>query len=130
MLLVADRREMFGLVEDAEELRHLADEIEEGAEALDFLSGRLRASGALSDEKNHVDTDLRQQLVEQFLPVLEMIVERPLRDAGLLGDAGDRSLCIAVLADHLGGGVEYLALGPGVALDPVEFCHFAGCGLR
>src|SRR5947209_3771472 len=130
MLLVADRCEIFGLVEDAQELRHLADEIEEGAEAFDFLSCRLRAPGALPDEKNHVDTDLRQQLIEQFLPVLEMIVERPLCDAGLFGDASDRSLCVAVLPDHLGGGVEYPALGPGVALDPVEFCHFAGCGLR
>ena len=42
MLLVADRREIFGLVEDAQEFRHLADEIEEGAEAFDFLPCRMR----------------------------------------------------------------------------------------
>jgi hypothetical protein len=59
-----------------------------------------------------------------------MIVERALGDAGFLGDAGDGCLGVTVFADDLGGGVEYPALGPGIALDPVEFCHFAGCGLR
>src|SRR5258705_788084 len=52
MLLVADRREIFGLVEDAQELRHLADEFEEGAEAFDFLPCRIRAACALADEVN------------------------------------------------------------------------------
>src|SRR5258707_14024821 len=37
VLLVADRGEEFGLVENAQELRDLADEIEEGTEAFDFL---------------------------------------------------------------------------------------------
>ena len=79
---------------------------------------------------HHVDADLRQQLIEQFLTVFEMIVERALRDAGFLGDAGDGGFGVAVFADDLGGGVEYLALGPGVALDTVEFRDLAGCGLR
>src|SRR3954454_10701196 len=35
MFLVADRREMLGLVEDAQKFRHLADEIEEGTKTLD-----------------------------------------------------------------------------------------------
>ncbi len=130
MLLIADRREIFGFVEDAQELRHLADEIEEGAEAFDFLPCRMCASGALADEVNHIGADLRQQLIEQFLTVLEMIVERSLRDTGLLGNAGNRSLGVTHFADDLGGGVEDLALGPGVALGPVEFCHLARCGLR
>src|SRR3954454_20097648 len=55
MLLVSDRCEIFGLVEDAQEFRHLADEIEERAEAFDFLPCRLRAPGALANEMNHVD---------------------------------------------------------------------------
>ena len=46
MLLVADRREEFGFVEDAQEFRHLADEIEEGAEAFDLLPRRMRRAGA------------------------------------------------------------------------------------
>jgi hypothetical protein len=79
---------------------------------------------------HHVDADLGQQLIEQLLAVLEMIVERALRNAGFLGDAGDGSLGVAVLADHFGGGVENLPLGPGIALDPLELCDLAGCGLR
>src|SRR3954470_17131123 len=55
-----------------------------------------------------------------------MIVEGALRDAGLLGDAGDGGFGIAVFADDLGRSVEYPALGPGVALDAVEFCDLAG----
>src|SRR6266702_1749962 len=130
MLLVADRREEFGFVENAQEFRDLADEIEERAETFDFLPRRLRGPGALADEAHHVDADLGQQLVEQFLTVFEMIVKSTLRDAGLLGDAGDGGFGIAVFADDPGGGVEYLALGPGVALDAVEVCHLGGCGLR
>src|SRR5262245_34356565 len=42
MLLVAARREELGLVEDAQELRHLADEFKEGAEAFDLLPGGIR----------------------------------------------------------------------------------------
>src|SRR6267142_4767304 len=63
MLLVADRREIFGLVEDTQKFRYLADEIKEGAEAFDFLPCRMCASGALADEVNHVGADLRQQLI-------------------------------------------------------------------
>ncbi len=48
MLLVADGSEIFGLVEDAQKLRHLADEIEEGAEAFDFLPCRMGRPGALA----------------------------------------------------------------------------------
>src|SRR6266403_3538555 len=129
MFLVADRRKKFGFVEDAKEFRHFTDEIEEGAEPLDRLSRRVRRTGALADESHHVDADFRQQLIEQFLAIFEMIVERALRDAGRFGDPGDRGLGIPVFADDLGGGVEYLALGPGVALDSVEFCHFGGRGL-
>src|SRR5438552_11291163 len=84
MLLVGDRRELFGLVQDVQALRHLADEVEEGAEAFDFLSCRLRAPGALSNEKNHVDNDLRQTLIEQFLPVLDMFLNLSQCAAGLL----------------------------------------------
>src|SRR6267142_2461348 len=75
---------------------------------------------------NHVHSDLWQQLVEQFLTVFEMIIERALRDAGLLGDAGHRGFRVTVFADDLGGGVEYLALGPCIALDAIEFCHLSG----
>ena len=129
MLLVAGRRKEFGFVEDAQEFRHLADEIEERAEPLDLLPRRICRAGALADEPHHVDADLRQQLIEQFLTVLEMIVERALRDAGFLGDAGDGGFRIAVFADDLGGGVEYLALGPGVAFDAVELCDLAAMRL-
>src|SRR3954469_6722374 len=52
-----------------------------------------------------------------------MIVERALGDPRLLGNAGDRGFSVTVFADDLGGGIEYPALGPGVALDPIEFCH-------
>src|SRR5215207_1671333 len=130
MLLIADRREMFGFVENAQKFRHLSNEIEERTEAFDLLPGRLLGAGALADEVNHVGTDLRQQLVEQFLAIVEVIVERALGYAGFLGDAGDGSLGVTVFADNLGGGVEYFSLGPGVALDPVEFCRLAGCSLR
>ena len=41
MLLVADRCEEFGLVEDAQEFRDFADEVEEGAKPLDLLSRRV-----------------------------------------------------------------------------------------
>ena len=106
MFLVAGRRKEFGLVEDAQEFRHLADEVEERAEAFDLLPRRVRRAGAVADEAHHVDADFGQQLIEQFLAVLEMIVERALRDAGFLGDAGDGGFGIAVFADDLGGGVE------------------------
>ena len=59
-----------------------------------------------------------------------MIVESALRDAGLLGDAGDGGFGIAMLADDLGRGLKDLPLGPGVALDAVELCHLGGFGLR
>src|SRR2546429_1362261 len=129
MLLVAVRRKEFGFVEDAQEFRNLADEIEEGAEAFDFLPRGVRRAGAVSDEAHHVDADFGQQLIEQFLAVLEMIVERALRDAGLFGDAGDGSFGIAVFADHFCCGVKDLLLGPGVALDAIELCHLGGCRL-
>src|SRR5690606_2720402 len=57
----------------------------------------------------------------------EVVVESPLGDAGLFGDARDRSFRIAIFADHFGGGFKDLLLGPGVALDPVELCHLGGC---
>ena len=57
-------------------------------------------------KSHHVEADLRQQLVEQFLAVLEMIVEGALRDAGFFGDAGDGGFGIAMFADDLGRGVE------------------------
>jgi hypothetical protein len=79
---------------------------------------------------NHVDADLRQQLVEKLLTVLEVIVERSLRDAGLLGDAGNGGLGLAILADDPGGGLEYPLLGPGVAFDPVKLGDLARCCLR
>src|SRR5262249_38901817 len=102
---------------------------EEGGKALDFLLGGMAGRGAVADEAHHVEADLRQELVEQLLAVDEVIVEGALRDAGFLGDASDGSFGIAVSADHPGGGLKDLLLGPGVALDPVEFCHFHGCGL-
>src|SRR5258706_4112677 len=129
MFLVAGRRKKFGLVENAQEFRHFTDEIEERAEPLDLLPRRVGGAGALADESHHVDADFRQQLIEQFLAVFEMIIERALCDAGLFGDPGDGGLGIPGFADDLGGGVEYLALGPGVALDPFELCHFGGRGL-
>ena len=96
------------------------------AESLDFLSRRLRCAGARANESHHVDADLRQQLIEQFLAVLEMIVEGALRDAGFLGDAGDGGFRVAIFADDFCRGVEDLLLGPGVALDAVELCHLGG----
>src|SRR4051812_4469294 len=42
MFLVADRRKEFGLVENAQELRDLADEIEERSKTFDFLPRGLR----------------------------------------------------------------------------------------
>src|SRR6266403_6052693 len=128
MFLVADWRKKFGFIQNAQEFRHFTDEIEEGAEPLNLLLRRMRGTGALADESHHVDADFRQQLIEQLLAIFEMIIERALRHAGLFGDPGDGGLGIAVLAHDPGGGVEYLALGPGVALDPVEFCHFGGRG--
>src|SRR5258708_37548500 len=126
MFLVAGRRKKFGLVENAQEFRHCTDEIEERAEPLNLLPRRIGGAGALADESHHVDADFRQQLIEQLLAIFEMIIERALRHAGLFGDPGDGGLGIAVFADDPGGGVEYLALGPGVALAPFEFCHFRG----
>ncbi len=125
MLLVADRREEFGFVENAQEFRNLPDEVEEGAKPFDLLPRRVRRTGPLADETHHVQSDFRQQLIEQFLTIFEMIVKCTLRDAGLLGDAGNGGLGITELADDPGGGVENPALGPGVALDAVEFCHLA-----
>src|SRR6266478_567719 len=122
MFLVSGWRKKFGFVENAQEFRHFTDEIEERAEPLNLLPRRM--GGA--DESHHVDADFRQQLIEQLLAIFEMIIERALRDAGLFGDPGDGGLGIPVFADDLGGGVEYPALGPGVALDPVELHHFGG----
>src|SRR5258708_13682129 len=128
MFLVAGRRKKFGLVENAQEFRNMRDEIEERAEPLNLLPRRMRGAGALGNESHHVDADFRQQLIKQLLAIFEMIIERALRHAGLFGDPGDGGLGIAVFADDPGGGVEYLALGPGVALDPFELCHFGGRG--
>src|SRR3954454_13475468 len=129
MLLVAVRGKELGLVENAQEFRDLTDEIEEGAEPFDFLPRRMRRAGSIADEAHHVDTDLWQQLIEQLLAVLEMIVERALRDAGFFGDAGDGGFRIAVFADHFGGGIEDLLLGPGIALDAIELGHLGRRGL-
>src|SRR5438552_1460570 len=60
VLLVAARRKEFGLVEDAQKFRNLADEIEEGAEAFDFLSRGVRRAGAVANEAHHVDADFWQ----------------------------------------------------------------------
>ena len=130
MLLVAYGCKKLGFVENAQEFRDLADEVEESAKPFDFLPRRVRRAGPFADETHHVHSDFRQQLIEQFLTVFEMIIECTLRDTGFFGDAGNRGFRVTVLADDLGGGVEYLALGPGVALDTVEFREFAGCGLR
>src|SRR6266496_4549240 len=48
MLLVATRRKEFGFVEDAQEFRNLANEIEEGAEAFDFLPRGVHRAGAVA----------------------------------------------------------------------------------
>src|SRR6202790_3338977 len=128
VLLVAAGREEFRLVEDAQEFRHLADEIEERAEPFDFLPCCMRGAGTRADETHHVQSDFRQQLIEQFLAVFEMIVECALRDSGLFGDPGDRGFCVTILADDFGGGVEYPAFGPRIALDAIEFCNLAGGG--
>src|SRR5216683_2624684 len=130
MLLVAAGRKELGLVKDTQEFRNLADEIEKGAEAFDLLPRGLRGAGARADESHHVDPDLRQQRIKQFLAVFEMIVEGALRHAGLFGDASNGCFRIAELADHLGRGIEYLLLGPGVALDAIEFCHSCRVGQR
>src|SRR5258705_5431979 len=126
VLLIANGRKKFRLIEDTLEFRHFTNELEERAEPFDFLPRRVRGAGPRANEMNHVHSDLWQQLVEQFLTVFEMIIERALRDAGLLGDAGHRGFRVTVFADDLGGGVEYLALGPCIALDAIEFCHFSG----
>ena len=130
MLLIPGRRKELGLVQDAKELRNFADEVEEGAEALDLLPGRLRGAGPRPDELHHIDADLGQQLVEQFLAIFEMVVKGALRHAGLFGDAGNGGFRIAVFADDFGCGVEYLLFRPRIALDPVEFRHLGGCGFR
>src|SRR3954453_9273285 len=57
-----------------------------------------------------------------------MIVERTLRYAGLFGDPGNRGLGISIFAYDFSRGVEDFALGPGIALDPIELCDFAGPG--
>src|ERR1700686_5286708 len=129
MFLVADRRKEFGLVENAQEFRPLADEVEESAKSFDLLPRRVRRAGPLPDETDHVQSDLRQQLIEQSLAIFEMIIEGSLRDAGLFGDPGDGGLGVPKLADDFGGGIEYPALRPRVALDPIEFCHFSGSSL-
>src|SRR4051812_29651767 len=119
VFLVAVRGKELGLIENAQKFRNLADEIEEGAEPFDLLPGRMRGASPIADEAHHVDADFWQQLIEQFLAILEMIVERALGDAGFLGDAGDGGFCIAVFADHLGCRIEDFLLGPGIALDAV-----------
>src|SRR5450432_3559445 len=105
MLLVADRCEKLGLVEDAQEFRDLTDEIEEGAKSLDFLPRRVRRTGSLPDETYHFRADHGQQLIQQLLAILKMIVKRALRDAGLFGNAGDGRFGVTIFADDLGGGV-------------------------
>src|SRR5256885_13441902 len=59
MLLGADRREIFRLGGDAQKFPHLPDEIEERAEAFDFLPRRPRGPRALADEVKHVGGDPR-----------------------------------------------------------------------
>src|SRR3981081_86331 len=126
MFLVAGRCKEFGFVENAQEFRHLTDKIEESAESLDFLPCRLRRAGPLADEAHHVQSDFRQQLVEQLLAILKMIIKRALRYAGFLGDAGNGGLGVTEFSDDLGCGVENVSLGPCVALDAIEFCNFHG----
>src|ERR1700682_519508 len=127
VLLVADRCKKLGLVEDAQEFRDLPDEIEECAKSLEFLPRRVRGTGSLPDETDHFCADHGQQLIQQLLTILKMIVKRALRDAGLLGDAGDGGFGVTVFADDFGRGVEHLALGPCIALDAVEFCQLSSC---
>src|SRR3979411_1459916 len=89
MLLVAARRKELGLVENAQEFRNLADEIEEGAEPFDLLPRRMRRAGSIADEADHVDANFWQQRIEQFLAVLDMMVQHAL-DAIELGRCGWR----------------------------------------
>src|ERR1700686_461976 len=103
MFLIADRRKKLGFVENTQEFRDLTDKIEEGGESLDFLSCRVRRTGALADKAPHIKPDFGQQLIEQFLAIFEMIIKRSLRDVGLLGNAGNGCFGITVLADDLGG---------------------------
>jgi hypothetical protein len=49
VFLVTDRREKFGLVENAKEFPDLADEVEETAKPFDLLSDRVRRTGPLAD---------------------------------------------------------------------------------
>src|ERR1700722_2569361 len=122
MALIAARREHFGLVEDTKKLRHDAQEFEKSAEALGLLLGaRRRRIGALLDEGDHLQSDGRQQLIEQFLTVLEMIVESTLSDLREFGDPGDGSFRITEAADDLGGGVEKTPLDLVVPLGAAQF---------
>ena len=122
MPLIAVRREHLGLIEDAKEFRHLAHEVEESAKALGLpVRPRRQRAGACGNEIDHLAADGRQQLVEQFLPVFEVVVEGSLSDFGKLGDACDRRFRIAEMADHFGGGIEQPLLDLVIALGPAEF---------
>src|ERR1700726_4612715 len=122
MALIAAWREHFGLVEDTKKLRNHAQEFEKGAEAFRLLLGAWRRRiGALLDEGDHLQADGRQQLIEQFLTVLEMIVESTLSDLREFRDPGDRGFRITEAADDLGGGVKKTPLDLVVPLRAAQF---------
>lgn len=59
------------------------------------------------DVSQHVGAHMGQQLVEKFLPRLEVQIEGTLSKAGQFRDLGNRSICISILPDHLRGRLEY-----------------------
>src|SRR5215475_14054591 len=128
MFLVALGCEEFGLVENTQEFRNLSNEIEEGAKPFNLLPRRMCGAGSRADELHHVDADFRQQLIQEFLTIFEVIVEGTLCDARLLGDAGDGRFGISIFADYLGRGIEYLLLCPSVALDSVQLGYLRSHG--
>ena len=60
-------------------------------------------------------------MIEQFLTVLEVIVESALSDFGEFGDPGYRGLGISEPPDDLGGGVEKSALNLVISLGAAQF---------
>ena len=112
MLAIALGLDELGLVDDAVDVAMLARELEEGFEraafAVDRVAWRLELRrDAVADLRRHV----AHERLEHRLLAVEVGVEGAERDAGALGDADDRAVGKAALAELVARGIEDLAQG-------------------
>ena len=82
-------------------------EVEEAAEAEQLaLQARVAPVRRLAHRVANTPVQVSDQLVEDLLLGAEVQVERPLPDAGRLGDLHDRGVVVAEIAEDLLGRLE------------------------